>query len=67
MPDGFEPVPAGISRRELRDELNWRAWKAGYCRRDGGPKPLKIGVVCGFGSSKGPNVWPRDKDGKLIE
>jgi hypothetical protein len=67
MTAAFEPVPEGISRQELRDELNWRAWRAGYCRRDGGPKALKIGVVCGFGRAKPLNVWPRDANGTLVE
>jgi hypothetical protein len=67
MSEAFQPVPAGISQADLRDELNWRSWKAGYCRRDGGAKPLRIGTICGFGRAKPLNVWPRDKDGKLIE
>ncbi len=59
------PELRGMPQKDYKEELNIRSHRAGYTTRDGGPIPLKI-MSQGFGKSK-LNVWPRDKDGNLIE
>ena len=61
----MEIVPDDIGRRDLVEEVNSRTHRAGYTTREGGSVPLKI-MTCGMGQSK-LNVWPRDKEGNLIE
>ena len=65
LPPG-EFVPDGVSKRELRDEVNVRTHRAGYTTRDGGPIPLKIMGRVAWGRQK-LNVWPRDAAGRLID
>jgi hypothetical protein len=62
----FEVVPANVSRQDLKDEANRRAAKAGYCSRSGDPLNRTKIMSQGIGQSK-LNVWPRDKNGNLIE
>jgi len=38
----MEIVPADISPSELREEINFRTHRAGYTKRDGGPREPKI-------------------------
>jgi len=62
----MEIVPDDISDRDLREEVNRRTHKAGYTTREGAPIPPKIMTTVPFGERK-LNIWPRDKDGNLIE
>ncbi len=63
----LEIVPDNVSPKDLRDELNRRSAKAGYTTRLGEcPYRTKIQTTVPFGRPT-LNVWPRDKDGKLID
>lgn len=64
-PDKGELVPDDVSARDLREECNSRMHRAGYCRRDGGPRPRKILTTCPIGERR-LNIWPRDAAGNLI-
>lgn len=60
-------VPVTESESSLKDEVNRRTWKAGHTDRDGQMKdPPKIRIFGGIGKTK-LNIWPRDKNGNLIE
>jgi len=62
-----EIVPENVSRSDLIDESNKRAARAGYCSRSGEPlRTTKIQTSVPFGKTK-LNVWPRDRNGKLID
>lgn len=61
----MEIVPDDMPKEELRQEVNRRTHRAGHTTREGGPVPRKI-MGAGYGESK-LNVWPRDKNGNLIE
>jgi hypothetical protein len=62
-----ELVPANVSESALRDEVNRRTAKAGYTTRHGECRAAtRIQGLVGWGRQK-LNVWPRDKDGNLIE
>lgn len=51
----------------VREEVKRRASKAGYCTSNGEPvHSTKIMTTVPFGKEK-LNIWPRDKNGKLIE
>ncbi len=63
--DIINPELRGMPQADYLQELNIRSHKAGYTARNGGPIPAKI-ISRGFGKSK-LNVWPRDKDGNLID
>lgn len=67
--DGDEElIPAGVSEKDLTSEMNRRSFKkgltnrAGECCRGTG----RIMTTVPFGKQK-LNVWPRDKNGQLIE
>lgn len=63
-----EIIPPGTrSEKDLRDEMNERSWKAGHTTRYGEcPRASKIMTTVAFGKVK-YNLWPRDKNGQLIE
>jgi len=62
-----EFVPDDVGPREARDEVNFRAHRAGYpVTRDGRPVPHKPTVLVNWGAPR-LNVWPRDPEGNLIE
>ena len=63
----MELIPDSVSSKDIRDEANRRASKKGYCTRYGEPegKTRPSGTVS-FGIEK-LNIWPRDKNGNLIE
>lgn len=60
-------VPFNANEKDLKEEVNYRNWKAGYttklgeCRR-----ATKIMGTIFWGKEK-LNVWPRDKNGNLID
>ncbi len=57
--------PGARSEQDFRDEMIHRSWKSGQTTRLGEcPRASKI-MAQGFGESK-LNVWPRDKNGVLI-
>ena len=63
----MELVPENVSEKDLKDEVNKRTAKAGYTTRFGEPPyATKIQTTVPFGKTK-LNVWPRDKDGRLID
>ena len=63
----MELVPPNVDENDLRDEVNRRTAKAGYTTRYGEcPRATKIMTTVAWGKRK-LNVWPRDKDGNLIE
>ena len=67
MPDvKGELVPRDVKEDELRDEVNHRTHAAGYTTRTGGPIPRRIIGVVSWGAPK-YNVWPRGRNGELIE
>ena len=59
-------VPFHASEKAVQDEVNLRSRKAGYTNRQGEPTYHTKIMAQGFGESK-LNVWPRDKNGNLIE
>ena len=62
-----EIVPPTVSDADLKDEAIRRNAKAGYSTRYGEcPRATRIQGLCTWGEQK-LNVWPRDKDGNLIE
>jgi hypothetical protein len=62
----MEIVPDDIPDKDLREEVNRRTFRAGYTTREGKPVPLKIMTTVPFGEVR-LNIWPRDKNGKLID
>ncbi len=63
----MEFVPENVSETDLKDEVNNRTAKAGYTTRFGEcPYATKIQTSVSFGKAK-LNLWPRDKDGNLID
>jgi hypothetical protein len=64
----MEIVPANVSEKDLRDEVNRRTTKAGYTTKYGEcPYATKIIATVNLGQTK-LNVWPRDSvTGKLID
>ena len=65
--DKGEIVPEDVSSRDLRDEANLRAFRAGYAvTKDGRRQPRKIQSLNPWGKRK-LNIWPRDDAGRLIE
>lgn len=63
--DIINPELRGMPQKDYLEELNIRSSKAGYTTREGSPIPAKI-MSRGFGVSK-LNIWPRDKNGNLID
>jgi hypothetical protein len=64
---GAELVPSNVSQADLRDELNRRTAKAGYTTRHGECRAAtRIQGLVNWGPQK-LNVWPRDKNGNLIQ
>ncbi len=61
-----EGIPWNANHKDVQEEINHRTWKAGYTDRDGRPKGAPKIMSRGIGESK-LNIWPRDKDGNLIE
>ena len=63
-----ELIPANVSDRDLQDEMNSRTFKKGMTNKQGecSRRTNKIMITSGFGESK-LNLWPRDKNGVLIE
>ncbi len=63
-----ELIPTSVSDVDLTDEMNARSCKAGLTNRQGeccrGTGKIMISVP--FGETK-LNVWPRDKNGQLID
>lgn len=55
-----------VNPKVLRDEINQRTYLAGHTDRDGQPKVSKTMAAVGLGEPK-LNVWPRDKNGNLVE
>lgn len=65
--DGCKLVPDGVSQTDMREEVNHRTSKAGYTTKYGEClSATKIQTTVPFGETK-LNVWPRDKNGQLIE
>jgi hypothetical protein len=66
--DAGEGIPWNADPKDVRQEINYRTWKAGYTDRDGQPKEdsPKIRSFGGIGKTK-LNVWPRDSEGNLID
>lgn len=63
----MELVPENVSEKDLKDEVNRRTAKAGYTTRFGEPPyATKIQTTVPFGKER-LNVWPRDKNGRLID
>ena len=62
-----ELVPENVSVNDMKDEGNRRTAKAGLTTRLGeSPYATKIQTSVSFGKAK-LNLWPRDKDGNLID
>ena len=65
--NGSEFIPDDVSEKDVREEANKRASKLGYCTRAGEPPyRTKIQETVPIGRTK-LNVWPRDKNGRLID
>lgn len=63
----MELVPENVSEKDLKDEVHRRTSRAGYTTRYGEcPYATKIQTTVQFGKVK-LNLWPRDKDGNLID
>jgi len=63
----MELVPENVSETDLKDEVNKRTAKAGFTTRFGeAPYATKIQTTVPRGKVK-LNVWPRDKNGELID
>jgi len=63
----MELVPENVSEKDLKDEVNRRTSRAGYTTRYGEcPYATKIQTSVPFGKVK-LNIWPRDKNGRLID
>lgn len=55
------------SESNVREEVNRRTCKAGYTTKHGEPRgATKIMTTSNWGERK-LNIWPRDKNGNLIE
>ena len=62
-----ELVPENVSVSDMKDEVNRRTSRAGYTTRYGEcPYATKIQTTVPRGKVK-LNVWPRDRDGNLID
>ena len=61
-----EGVSAFESEANVREEVNRRSHKAGYTTREGNPTFGTKIMGPGIGESK-ISVWPRDKEGNLID
>lgn len=61
-----DTLPFYASEKVVQDEVNLRTWKAGHTNRQGERLYSTKIMARGFGESK-LNIWPRDKDGNLIE
>lgn len=63
-----ELIPAHRSEKDLADEMNSRTCKSGLTNRQGEScrGTGKIFAPVSFGKTK-LNVWPRDKQGNLID
>jgi hypothetical protein len=62
----MELVPDNVSEKDLKDEVNYRTWKAGYTTKLGECRcATKIMGTVFWGSEK-LNVWPRNERGELI-
>jgi len=63
-----EITPPGVrSESDLKDEMVHRSWKSGQTTKYGEcPRATKIQTTVPFGKTK-LNVWPRDKNGQLID
>ena len=60
-------VPWNASESDLREEVNYRSWKAGYTTKLGEcPYGTKCQGLIFFGEER-LNVWPRDENGNLID
>lgn len=60
-------VPFNINEKDLREEVNYRTYKAGYTTKLGEcPRGTKIQGLIFWGREK-LNVWPRDSEGNLID
>lgn len=64
----FESIPMSVSDADLRDEMNARSCKSGLTNRAGEcvRGTGKIMTTVPFGRTK-LNLWPRDKNGQLID
>ena len=60
-------VPDDMPHRDLHEEVNSRTHKAGYTTREGRQFPHNTSVAGNFGERKRLKVWPRDKNGNLIQ
>lgn len=66
LSDG-EVLPTNISDGDMKEEVNYRNWKAGYTTKLGEPTyGTKVQGLVFWGKEKF-NVWPRDKNGQLID
>lgn len=66
MGEGGEIVAWNESEDNVREEVNRRTARAGYTTKHGEPVGATKIMACGFGESK-LNIWPRDKNGQLID
>lgn len=65
--DSGELVSFNTNEEDLQEEINRRTAKAGYTTKYGErPYRTKIMTTVAFGRVK-YNLWPRDKNGNLIE
>lgn len=65
--DSGDIIPFNMSERDLREEVNDRTAKAGYTTKYGECRDAtKIMTTVPYGETK-LNIWPRDKNGNLIE
>lgn len=64
---GGDLIPFNVDSKDLQDEVNGRTHKAGYTNKQGERLyRTKIMTTVAFGKVK-YNLWPRDKNGKLIK
>ncbi len=62
-----ELIPPSVSEADVLDDIHARTAKSGLTNRQGEPCRSTGKIMArGFGESK-LNVWPRDKNGKLID
>ena len=63
---GGEIIPFHVPEADLKDEMNIRAARAGYCTRDGNKTRRTKIQDRGYGDST-LRVWPRDEQGNLVD
>lgn len=64
--DRAELIDPKTDPKDIKEEALRRNAKFGYCTKYGEPTHQTKIMAQGIGKSK-LNVWPRDRDGRLIE